>query len=176
MDSINFVWNAKKNREWQDKDRTRKIEKVKDLWQKYFDELVKYKESHGNTLVPKVYQKNQALSSWVFRQRKHFRLREQGQGHSMTDQRLNQLEEIDFQFRVRGPRGPNKKKSALQSTDIDAMEVEENQNTSDSDYVQENNHVTLPEEQEKPSNDSSINNHHVHVPVYLSPECTSTLT
>lgn len=47
LDSINFVWNAKKDRQWQDKDRHRKIEKVQDLWQKYFNELVHFKEIHG---------------------------------------------------------------------------------------------------------------------------------
>ena len=48
----------------------------------------------GHTMVPKVYQDNQALSSWVFRQRKHFRLREQEKAHSMTDQRLEQLNDV----------------------------------------------------------------------------------
>ncbi len=47
LNSIDFVWNAKKDKQWQNKDRSRKIEKVKDLWQKYFDELVQYKEDFG---------------------------------------------------------------------------------------------------------------------------------
>ncbi len=47
LNSIEFVWNAKKDKQWQDKDRNRKIEKVKDLWEKYFGELVQFKESYG---------------------------------------------------------------------------------------------------------------------------------
>ena len=94
LNSIDFVWNAKKDKQWKDKDRSRKIEKVKDLWQKYFDELVEFKEMFGHTLVPKVYRENPLLSSWVFRQRKHYRLREEGKAHSMTDQRLEQLEDV----------------------------------------------------------------------------------
>ncbi len=47
LNSINFVWNAKKDRQWQDKDRHRKMEKVKDLWEKYYQELIEFKEIHG---------------------------------------------------------------------------------------------------------------------------------
>ena len=47
LNSIDFVWNAKKDRQWRDKDRHRKMEKVKDLWQKCFDELVEFKKVHG---------------------------------------------------------------------------------------------------------------------------------
>jgi hypothetical protein len=123
LDSINFVWNAKKDRQWQDKDRHRKIEKVQDLWQKYFNELVHFKEIHGHTMVPKVYKSNQALSSWVFRQRKHYRLREEGLSHSMTDDRFQQLVDIKFQFRVRGPRAPNKKKATAETESETATNV-----------------------------------------------------
>ena len=98
LNSIDFVWNAKKDRVWQDKDRHEKIAKGKDLWQKYYDELVEFKCIHGHTMVPKVYKENQSMSSWVFRQRKYFRLREQGKAHSMTDERLKQLEDVSLVF------------------------------------------------------------------------------
>lgn len=109
LNSLDFVWNAKKDKQWKDRDRKLKNDKVEDLWQKYFNELVQFKEVHGHTMVPKVHKENQALSSWVFRQRRHFRLREQGLEHSMMDYRLQQLEDIKFQFRVRGYRRSNSK-------------------------------------------------------------------
>ena len=51
LNSISFVWNAKKDRQWQDKDRHRKMEKVKDLWQDYYDKLVEFKDSHGEEYI-----------------------------------------------------------------------------------------------------------------------------
>lgn len=52
----------------------------------------------GHTLVPKIFPENPSLSSWVFRQRRHFRLREEGKAHSMTDQRLQQLTDVSVKL------------------------------------------------------------------------------
>jgi hypothetical protein len=108
-------------------------------------------------MVPKVHKENQALSSWVFRQRKHFRLREQNKAHSMTDQRYQKLLDIKFQFRVRGPRGPNKRK---------ANEIEGERPTNDGILSQDEEggnssgrDVVIVSEEEKKSNQSTSSDH-----------------
>lgn len=51
LNNMGFVWSAKKNKQWKDEDRRQKIEKTNDLWQKYFDELIKFKEVHGKDML-----------------------------------------------------------------------------------------------------------------------------
>mmetsp|Transcript_14477 Transcript_14477/g.21926 ORF Transcript_14477/g.21926 Transcript_14477/m.21926 type:complete len:884 (+) Transcript_14477:31-2682(+) len=102
LNDIGFVWHAKKNKEWQEADRIRKQAMVESMWQNHYKSLLEFKKKHGHTRVPKVYKHNQALSTWVFRQRAHYRRRTQGEDmHSLSDERLQLLEKIDFQFRVR---------------------------------------------------------------------------
>ena len=61
----------------------------KDLqWEKYFDELVAYKEEKGNTKVPRTFK----LGSWVRRQRQSFK-----EG-AMTEERTNKLNELGFEW------------------------------------------------------------------------------
>lgn len=151
LNSLDFVWNAKKDKQWKDRDRQLKNDKVKDLWQKYFNELVKFKEVHGHTMVPKVYKENQALSSWVFRQRKHFRLREQGLEHSMMDYRLQQLQDIKFQFRVRGHRRPNSK----DDTDTEGDASSSNIVSEDGKGTSQPNENVLSSEEERKSGDET---------------------
>ena len=62
----------------------------KDLqWEKYFDELVAYKEEKGDTKVPRSLGK---LGSWVWRQRQSFK-----EG-AMTEERTNKLNELGFEW------------------------------------------------------------------------------
>jgi len=62
----------------------------KDLqWEKYFDELVAYKEEKGDTKVPRSLGK---LGSWVRRQRQSFK-----EG-AMTEERTNKLNELGFEW------------------------------------------------------------------------------
>ena len=48
----------------------------------------------GHTRVPKVYKLNQPLSTWVFRQRAHYRRRSEGEINAMSDKRLKLLKKV----------------------------------------------------------------------------------
>mmetsp|Transcript_21791 Transcript_21791/g.25162 ORF Transcript_21791/g.25162 Transcript_21791/m.25162 type:complete len:810 (-) Transcript_21791:1826-4255(-) len=101
LNDIGFVWNAKQNKEWQEADRIRKREVVEVMWHKNYKALLEFKKKHGHTCVPKVYKQNQPLSTWVFRQRAQYRRRCEGDDQIMPQERLDLLQKIDFQFRVR---------------------------------------------------------------------------
>jgi hypothetical protein len=109
LEDAGFVWKAKRDEEWQEKDRHRKIDMADDSWAKHYEDLCAFKEQHGHTIVPKRYDANQALSSWVFRQRRLYRLRCEGKKNGISDARLKKLQEIDFQFRIRASRTKKEK-------------------------------------------------------------------
>jgi len=71
------------------------------VWLQRYLELIEYKASHGDCLVPRSYQ---TLGSWVFTQRQQYRLylQSKGDGESvqskttMTEQRIQALEKVGF--------------------------------------------------------------------------------
>jgi hypothetical protein len=56
----------------------------------YQQELLKYKEKHGNTLVPKGYEENPSLAYWVATQRKYYN------ANKLLPERIEKLDEIGF--------------------------------------------------------------------------------
>eukprot|EP00978_Attheya_sp_CCMP212_P011263 scaffold27682_cov49-Attheya_sp.AAC.2 len=66
-------------------------------WNNMFQELVKFKENHGHTNVP---QHKNTLGQWVNTQRKHLVLREKGKRSHITQQRMDSLNGIDFDWVV----------------------------------------------------------------------------
>ena len=64
-------------------------------WGKMFQELVAYKEKHKNTMVPSQYEEDPKLGRWVSTQRNFFKKNE------LPKERLDQLNSIDFVWRVR---------------------------------------------------------------------------
>jgi len=67
-------------------------------WQRHYKSLLEFREEHGHCIVPKMYPENQALSAWVFRQRREYKLSALGK---MTEERLQKLREVDFIFEVK---------------------------------------------------------------------------
>jgi len=94
LGDMGFVWQAKQDKEWQQEDRLRKQALVEDAWQNHFKTLSAFKAKTGHTRVPKTYPKNQALSSWVFRQRAMHKKLLGGEYHGLTPSRLQQLEDV----------------------------------------------------------------------------------
>jgi len=84
LEEIGFSWN-----------------KYDDTWMKRYEDLVKYYEHHGNTLVPTLYPANQALAKWVTDQRSHYRFMQQGQPTSLTAERMALLKKVDFVWDAR---------------------------------------------------------------------------
>ena len=69
-------------------------------WDGKYRELLKYKEEHGDCLVPTKYAENPSLGRWVSTQRAQYKLLQEGNKSSMTELRLRRLEEIGFVWRL----------------------------------------------------------------------------
>jgi len=65
-------------------------------WYDRFRELTKYKENHGNCMVPQKYEPNPSLGIWVNKQRMEYKLLQDGEKSSMTNERLSALQSIGF--------------------------------------------------------------------------------
>ena len=83
LNGIGFVWNALPE------------------WDERYDEVVAYKQTHGDTLVPMTAtsdatNKYHGLALWVMVQRKQYRLRQEGKHSHLTNDRLKKLNGIGF--------------------------------------------------------------------------------
>lgn len=73
------------------------VPKKKDTkWLLMYDQLRKYKEEHGNTIVPRGYGLNPRLASWVAEQRKQYKLLTDDKQSSITPERIKLLNELGF--------------------------------------------------------------------------------
>jgi Helicase associated domain len=77
-------------------DQPRKSKKKDSKWLTTLEELKIYKRESGNTIVPRGYSQNPRLASWVAEQRKQYKLLQDGKQSSITQERIDQLNEIDF--------------------------------------------------------------------------------
>jgi len=69
----------------------------KAAWMEKYDELLEYRSYHGDCIVPNEYDNNRPLGIWVDQQRQHYSRRINGKEvHSMTDERIELLDAIDF--------------------------------------------------------------------------------
>jgi hypothetical protein len=77
-----------------DQERFRSFHEEK--WQMRYKELVYYKRSKGDCLVPHSYQSNPQLGRWVKRQRRQYKLLKDGAKSTMTPERIQLLEDLGF--------------------------------------------------------------------------------
>lgn len=70
-------------------------------WFDRFEELKKYKEDHGDCLVPQKYPPNPSLGTWVNKQRMEYKLLMDKNKSSMTEERLEALKNIGFTWAKR---------------------------------------------------------------------------
>ena len=71
-----------------------------DAWYKKYEELRQYKDSEGHCNVPYKYSDNKSLARWVSHQRTQYKCMRQGKPSSMTEQRIQHLESIGFQWSI----------------------------------------------------------------------------
>ena len=95
---------AKGNRkEQQDEEEARRFRPYQaELWTVKFAELLEFKQLKGHCCVPFTYGKNPALARWVKRQRYQYKLKMEGKPSTMTDDRVEALEEHGFIWGSRG--------------------------------------------------------------------------
>ena len=83
MNEIDFVWEVGTERD-------------DTVWKQRFHKLVKYKKKHGDCLVPYNYEQNPKLGRWVTTQRYEHKKWLNGVYSTITQDRIDQLNEIDF--------------------------------------------------------------------------------
>lgn len=87
---------ANKKEKKGDTDEVRFSEYQAEIWTERFEDLCTFRKKHGHTNVPHSYKENSALSQWVQRQRYQYRLRQEGKRSTLTDERVNLLENAGF--------------------------------------------------------------------------------
>ena len=65
-------------------------------WNDRYNQLVEYKNEHGNCLVPQRYSKNKALGKWVGHQRAN--LGSEGEKSQLAKDRIKKLDELGFEW------------------------------------------------------------------------------
>lgn len=82
LEEIGFEWNVDFEKKWR---------------QRYL-ELVTFQEMYGHCNVPYQYKKNKQLANWVNTQRAHYKLRHEGKKNYISDERIEVLNKIGFQW------------------------------------------------------------------------------
>jgi hypothetical protein len=67
-----------------------------DQWNERFQELVEYHRTYGHSHVPYHYKKSAPLAWWVKRQRHQYKMKQDGNHHTLTDERKTKLEALGF--------------------------------------------------------------------------------
>ena len=65
-------------------------------WNERVKELESYRKKYGHTHVPQEYEDNPRLGNWVMNQRTFYRMNQLGIHTTLTEDRIKQLEELDF--------------------------------------------------------------------------------
>jgi Helicase associated domain len=66
-----------------------------------FQQLLEYRDKHGDCKVPQHYKDNKALGKWTAKQREQYKLYKKGQHSFLTPYRLEKLNQIGFVWQVR---------------------------------------------------------------------------
>lgn len=65
-------------------------------WNEKINELKLYRRKYGHCEVPQEYEENLQLARWVMNQRTFYRMNHEGMDTSLCENRIDQLEELDF--------------------------------------------------------------------------------
>ena len=88
------------------------------LWKQRFNELVKYKKKHGDCRVPQRSEQNAKLGIWVSTQRQEYKKWLRGVNAHITQERIDQLNEIDFVWDARFERQSKESNKSKQKRSI----------------------------------------------------------
>ena len=108
LNEIDFVWEV-----------GRGTQKDDTLWKQHFNELVKYKKKHGDCLVSTYDKQNAKLGNWVSTQRYEYKKWLNGESAWITQERIDQLNEIDFVWDARFEQESDK---SIQESSISSVE------------------------------------------------------
>ena len=77
-------------------------------WESHKDELIAFQRKFGHTNNPRTYSTNKQLGLWVTNQRQQHKLFTDGKPNSLTQEQINQLETLRFDWCLR-QKGKKKK-------------------------------------------------------------------
>lgn len=101
LENIGFLFRAKGADVQSAIEKKNKREKGEHKWMLHFEEICKYKEVHGNCLVPKLYKPDRALASWVYNQRYQYKKKSEGKDVPLNDERIKKLDSIGFCWKAK---------------------------------------------------------------------------
>ena len=84
-------------------------------WEERRKQLASYKTAVGHTNVPRSYKKNKPLAAWVNTQRCQYRLLKQDKSSRMTEERIQSLNELEFNWQLY-----TKKRAITKATDTES--------------------------------------------------------
>jgi hypothetical protein len=87
LEDIGFIWDSHNS-----------------AWEERVAELRRFKKRHGHCNVPSSYKENMRLATWVKCQRRQYKLFWQGKASNITLERIEQLQELGFEWSLRGKR------------------------------------------------------------------------
>lgn len=93
LDDLGFAWTVKKGSVHA---RKSSDGETVDFWTEKYEDLEKFHAEHGHTLVPNRYKSDMSLGAWVKTQRWEMKKLKRGDKSSMTDEKINALEKLDF--------------------------------------------------------------------------------
>ena len=70
-------------------------------WMEMFKTLQEYAEKHGNCIVPRDYDENPKLATWVGLQRKQYRLKQMGRPSYILEERISLLNNLGFTWNAK---------------------------------------------------------------------------
>jgi hypothetical protein len=103
LNELDFEWSSRKDNST--------------LWEQRLQELATYKQVNGHTNVLFRCTSNKPLGNWVGKQRSQYKLFREGKKSQMTEERIESLNELDFEWSSRKAKAKIIKKQQQQSTD-----------------------------------------------------------
>lgn len=92
LERIGFEWTK-------NKEKTRKSHEER--WNEMIEELKSFRKKYGHTEIPQEYEENPQLGRWVMNQRTFYRMNQLGIYTTLSEDRIQQLEDLDFVWGVR---------------------------------------------------------------------------
>jgi len=83
LESVGFDWGTRKT-------------DLSSIWKVQFQQLCEYNAQFGNCSVPATYPANPKLGLWASKQRRSYRLHQEGMPSALTSERLRALDDIGF--------------------------------------------------------------------------------
>lgn len=74
------------------------FEVQKKSWENWIEQLIEYKKKHGDCAISSIYESNQELANFARYQRQEFVLLKAGKKSSLTEERVDQLSDLGFEW------------------------------------------------------------------------------